>query len=190
MKDFTHVVLLSNYRKQFHYPNCRKQLMGLWEKHSPTNSNTHLGKFSIHLSTVFTRLMLKKTHQIHIWPLKSKHTKNWSLFIIWLMTRCPKSAKGSYSLFFNHSSTIFLLQKGKAEISQKGFLRRLAWISGSVPVDSRWIGLYQWSAQRSSQNRPQPDCPTLAQACPCISPGQDKIKNHKREFCKKKKRKE
>ena len=42
-------------------------------------------------------------------------------------------------------------QRGNAEVSQKGFLRRLAWISESVPVDSRWIGLCQWSAQRSSK---------------------------------------
>lgn len=88
-----------------------------------------------------------------------------------ILAECHKvGANPPCSLFFNHSWTTFLFQKGNVEISQKGFLRRLAWISGSVPVDSRWIGLYQWSVQRSSQNRPRPDCPTLAPACPCTSP--------------------
>lgn len=66
MTGFIHVVPLSNYKKQFHYPNYTKQLMGRSEKHRPTYSNMHLRRFSIHLPTVFTRLTLKKHNQIDI----------------------------------------------------------------------------------------------------------------------------
>lgn len=190
MTDFIHVVPLSNYRKQFHYQNYRKQLMGLGEKHSPIYSNMHPVESSIHLSIVFTRLALKNTtkypydpqaphtHKIGLCSFSddrmSQEWQRWEESPIAFSSTIPSIALH----FLNYLS----FPKGNAEISQKGFLRRLAWISGSVPVDSRWIGLYQWSAQRSSQNRPQPDCPTLAQACPCTSPDQNKIQNHKRNL--------
>lgn len=152
--------------------------MGLGEKHSPIYSNMHPVESSIHLSIVFTRLALKNTtkypydpqaphtHKIGLCSFSddrmSQEWQRWEESPIAFSSTIPSIALH----FLNYLS----FPKGNAEISQKGFLRRLAWISGSVPVDSRWIGLYQWSAQRSSQNRPQPDCPTLAQACPCTSP--------------------
>lgn len=169
--------------------------MGLREKLRPTYSNIHL---VFHSSiSCFHKISIKKNTTPNTSnPQIPAHTKYWSLSI--LRTGCPKSDEGGsqfpYSLLqpphqlLFISRTTFLFQRGNAEVSQKGFLRRLAWISASVPVDSRWIGLCQWSAQRSSQNRPQPDCPTLAQACPCTFPAQDKIQNHKGNLAKKKRR--
>lgn len=106
MTDFTHVVPLTNYRKQFHYPNYRKQLMGLWEKHSPTYSNMHLVKFSIHLSIVFTRLTLKKNTTKYAYNPQTPNTNKKLVFVHSQMTGCPKSDKGGsqspHGLFFNH----------------------------------------------------------------------------------------
>lgn len=112
MRDFTYVVPLSNYRKQFHYKNYRKQLLGLWEKHSPTHSNTHLIEFSIHLSIIFTRLALKNTTKYTYNPQASPHT-NWSLFFLrWHdVPRVTKDgSQFPHSHVFNHpiNSSSFL----------------------------------------------------------------------------------
>lgn len=161
--------------------------MGLWEKHRPSHSNMHLVVFHSSVNC-FHKISIKKHNPKHIWPSNPTHTKIGlcSFSEDRMSQEWQGGSQSPHSLFFNHpinrSSFLELpsfFQRGNAEISQKGFLRRLAWISGSVPVDSRWTGLYQWSAQRSSQNRPQPDCPTLAQACPCTFPAQNKIQYHK-----------
>lgn len=124
----------------------------------------HLVEFSF-ICQLFHKINIKKTQpQIHL-TLKSPHQK--LVFVHSQMTGCPKSDKGggpNSPMAFSStipSTALHLLNylpfpRGNAEVNQKGFLRRLAWISASVPVDSRWIGLCQWSAQRSSQNRPQP----------------------------------
>ena len=151
--------------------------MGLREKLRPTYSNIHL---VFHSSiSCFHKISIKKNTTPNTSnPQIPAHTKYWSLSI--LRTGCPKSDEGGsqfpYSLLqpphqlLFISRTTFLFQRGNAEVSQKGFLRSLPWISASAPVVSRWTGLYQWSAQRSSRDRPQPGCPTLVQACPRTSP--------------------
>lgn len=78
--------------------------MGLWEKHSPTYSNMHLVKFSIHLSIVFTRLTFKKTKYTY-----DPQTPNTQKIGLWSFSDDRASQEWQewepipHSLFFNHS---------------------------------------------------------------------------------------
>lgn len=80
-----------------------------------------------------------------------------------------------HSLFFNYpincssSWTTFLFQRGNAEVNQKGFLRRLAWISVSVQsIQDELACVNELNAVHKTGL--QLDCPTLAQAYPCTFP--------------------
>lgn len=135
-----------------------------WEKHRPTYNNIHLVVFHSSISCC-PKTSIKKTTPNTSNSQIPAH-KQTLVFVHFERTGCPKSDEGgsqfpysllqpSHQLLFI-SWTTFIFQRGNAEVSQKGFHREACLgflrLLQSFP---RWTGLYQWSAQRSSRDRPQ-----------------------------------